>query len=69
MKKELYLKTQAAKLTDGQIDRRQFIMSALAAGIVLPSAMTHGHQCHGDDAEKGRHAENRLRLRFDHRLA
>ncbi|MEZ5880370.1 MAG: ABC transporter substrate-binding protein [Nitratireductor sp.] len=40
MKKETYLKRQAAMLTAGQIDRRQFIMGALAAGIVLPSAMT-----------------------------
>lgn len=38
--KEKYLKNQAAKLTAGTIDRRQFILSALAAGVVLPSAMT-----------------------------
>ncbi|MGB7336405.1 MAG: peptide ABC transporter substrate-binding protein, partial [Salaquimonas sp.] len=40
MNKEMYLKTQAAKLTAGHIDRRQFIMSAIAAGIVLPTAMS-----------------------------
>ena len=40
MKKEIYLKRQADKLTLGHINRRQFIMSALAAGVVLPSAMT-----------------------------
>ena len=40
MKKETYLKRQAALLTAGQIDRRQFIMGALAAGVILPSAMT-----------------------------
>ena len=40
MKKETYLKRQAALLTAGQIGRRQFIMGALAAGVVLPSAMT-----------------------------
>lgn len=38
--KKLYLKSQAARLTEGRIDRRQFIMSALAAGIVLPAAMS-----------------------------
>lgn len=38
--KNLYLKSQAARLSNGQIDRRQFIMSALAAGIVLPTAMS-----------------------------
>ena len=40
MKKHIYLKSQADKLTAGQIDRRQFIMSALAAGVVLPTAMS-----------------------------
>ncbi len=40
MKKEIYLKREAEKLTAGHIDRRQFIMSALAAGVVLPTALT-----------------------------
>lgn len=40
MKKKLYLKLQADRLTNRQIDRRQFIMSALAAGVVLPTAMS-----------------------------
>ncbi len=40
MKKHDYLKSEAAKLTAGHIDRRQFVMSALAAGIVLPTALT-----------------------------
>lgn len=39
MKKE-YIAKQAAKLTAGQIDRRQFVMSALAAGVALPSALS-----------------------------
>ncbi len=34
-----YLKIQEGKLRSGQIDRRQFVMSALAAGVVLPTAL------------------------------
>ena len=34
------IKRQAAKLTAGHIDRRQFIMTAVAAGIGLPTAMS-----------------------------
>ena len=50
MKKETYIKKQAGWLTAGQIDRRQFIMSALAAGVALPSALSMadkamGHSC------------------------
>lgn len=40
MKKETYLAQQSKKLTDGYIDRRQFVMGALAAGVALPSALT-----------------------------
>ncbi|MFZ9119615.1 MAG: ABC transporter substrate-binding protein, partial [Paracoccaceae bacterium] len=39
MKKEAYLNSLSNKLTSGQIDRRQFVMSALAAGVALPSAL------------------------------
>lgn len=38
--KDLFLKLQANRLTNGQIDRRQFITSALAAGVVLPAALS-----------------------------
>jgi peptide/nickel transport system substrate-binding protein len=40
MKKESYLKLQAQRLTAGQINRRRFIMSALATGVTLPTAMS-----------------------------
>lgn len=53
MKKDIYLKNQAAKLTAGHIDRRQFIMSALAAGIVLPSAMTMASDAMAATPKKG----------------
>ncbi|MEL0123526.1 MAG: ABC transporter substrate-binding protein, partial [Paracoccaceae bacterium] len=39
MKKQAYLNSLSNKLTWGQIDRRQFVMSALAAGVALPSAL------------------------------
>ena len=38
--KSIFIKDQADKLGNGQIGRRQFITSMLAAGIVLPTAMT-----------------------------
>ena len=53
MKKETYLKRQAARLTAGQIDRRQFIMGALAAGVVLPSAMTMADHAMAATPNKG----------------
>ena len=40
MKKESYIKLQAQRLTSGQINRRRFIMSALATGVTLPTAMS-----------------------------
>ncbi len=38
--KDKYLKQQERKLASGGIDRRQFIMSALAAGVALPAAFS-----------------------------
>ena len=38
MKKENYLKLQAQRLTTGQINRRRFIMSALATGVTVLGA-------------------------------
>ncbi|MGI9351653.1 MAG: ABC transporter substrate-binding protein [Rhizobiaceae bacterium] len=53
MKKEIYLKKQAAKLTDGQIDRRQFVMGALAAGVALPSALSMASDAIAATPKKG----------------
>ena len=39
MRKQSYISGLSGKLTAGQIDRRHFVMSALAAGITLPSAL------------------------------
>jgi peptide/nickel transport system substrate-binding protein len=38
--KDEYLKKQARWLSEGQIDRRQFIKAAIAAGLAVPSALT-----------------------------
>ena len=38
--KDTYLKQQAKKLTEGHINRRRFVMSALATGVTLPTAMS-----------------------------
>ncbi|AZQ67927.1 ABC transporter substrate-binding protein [Silicimonas algicola] len=38
--KESYIRRQASKLTAGQINRRRFIMSALATGVTLPTALS-----------------------------
>ena len=38
--KQIFINERKAKLASGQIDRRQFITGLLAAGVVLPSAMT-----------------------------
>lgn len=51
--KNRYLKNQQRKLTVGAIDRRQFIMSALAAGVVLPSAMTMASDAMAMTPKKG----------------
>ena len=40
MNKQKYLDKLSGKLTAGQIDRRQFMMSALATGIAIPAALS-----------------------------
>lgn len=51
--KKLFLAKQAGKLTAGQIDRRQFVMSALAAGVVLPSALSMADKAIAATPKKG----------------
>lgn len=52
MKKQ-YLKSQASKLTAGHIDRRQFVMSALAAGVALPGALSMADKAMAATPKKG----------------
>ena len=51
--KKRFISLQASKLTGGQIDRRQFVMSALAAGVVLPSALTMADRAMAATPNKG----------------
>ena len=39
-KRETYIRRQAKRLSEGQIDRRRFVMSALATGVTMPTAMS-----------------------------
>ena len=52
MKKQ-FISLQKFKLTTGQIDRRQFVMSALAAGVVLPSALSMADKAMAAAPNKG----------------
>ena len=52
MKKQ-FISLQKFKLTTGQIDRRQFVMSALAAGVVLPSALSMADKAMAATPNKG----------------
>ena len=52
MKKQ-FISLQKFKLTTGQIDRRQFVMSAVAAGVVLPSALTMADKAMAATPKKG----------------
>jgi peptide/nickel transport system substrate-binding protein len=51
--KKRFISLQASKLTTGQIDRRQFVMSALAAGVVLPSALAMADKAMAATPNKG----------------
>ncbi len=55
MKKESYLISQAKRLTDGQINRRRFIMSALATGVTLPTAMSLATRAEAATPKQGGH--------------
>ena len=55
IKKSIYLKRQSAKLTAGHINRRQFVMSALAAGVALPSALAMATDAIAMTPKKGGH--------------
>lgn len=53
MRKEQYLRLQAKRLTEGQINRRRFIMSALATGVALPTAMSLASKAEAATPKKG----------------
>jgi peptide/nickel transport system substrate-binding protein len=53
MNKQKYLDKLSGKLTVGQIDRRQFMMSALAAGLAVPAALTLAGQAEAATPKRG----------------
>ncbi|MFD0915471.1 ABC transporter substrate-binding protein [Pseudahrensia aquimaris] len=52
-KKQIYVTNQTEKLKSGTIDRRQFVTGLLAAGFVLPSALTMADQAYAMTPKKG----------------
>ncbi len=52
-RKETYLARQARRLTTGEINRRRFIMSALATGVTLPTAMSLAGRAEAQTPKKG----------------
>ena len=58
MKKEQYLQQQSKMLTEGLIDRRKFVMGALAAGVALPMALSMAEFAMAQTPKKG----GRLRM-------
>lgn len=53
--KSKYLELQAARLTAGRIGRRQFVMSAMAAGVALPSALSMANSAMAATPQRGGH--------------
>ncbi len=51
--KKRFISLQSSKLTAGHIDRRQFVMSALAAGVILPNALMMASQAIAATPNKG----------------
>lgn len=49
------IKRQAGRLSTGQINRRRFVMSALASGVTLPTAMSLASKAEGATPRKGGH--------------
>ena len=53
MKKQQYLQQQSKLLTNGLIDRRKFVMGALAAGVALPTALSLAQTAMAATPKKG----------------
>ena len=51
--KDKFIKAQKEKLTLGAIDRRQFITSAIAAGIAIPTALSLASDAMAATPKKG----------------
>ena len=56
MKKgDTYISRQAKRLSRGQIDRRRFVMSALASGVTMPTAMSLASRAEAAGPKSGGH--------------
>jgi len=51
--RDKFIEIQKAKLIHGQIDRRQFVMSVLAAGVALPAALGFADKAHAATPKSG----------------
>ena len=51
--KDRFIKKQSKLLSEGQIDRRQFVMGAIAAGVALPSALSMADKAMAATPKKG----------------
>ncbi|MEE1576006.1 MAG: ABC transporter substrate-binding protein, partial [Deltaproteobacteria bacterium] len=58
--KNAFIKNHSRKLTEGHIDRRQFITSALAVGVTLPTALSLANSAEAATPKKG----GKLRLGY-----
>ena len=54
-KRETYISRQARRLSTGQIDRRRFVMSALATGVTMPTAMSLASRAEASVPKRGGH--------------
>ncbi len=53
--KESYIRRQERRLSEGRIDRRRFVMSALATGVTLPTATSLANRAEAMVPRKGGH--------------
>ncbi len=51
--RDKFIEIQKAKLLHGQIDRRQFVMSVLAAGVALPAALGFADKAYAATPKRG----------------
>ena len=51
--KDIYIKDQQRKLTDGQINRRQFMVSVLATGVAASTAISLASEAEAATPKKG----------------
>ena len=53
--KDSYISQQARRLSEGRINRRRFVMSAMATGVTMPTAMSLASRAEAARPHKGGH--------------